>query len=237
MPGKSLDHEKIAETAEQLSKRIGERFPNAGLYRISQELLELGSKARIIVPVITKPIYTVRIAVVVLIAIITTFLVSLFWAVFKQFEQISDADVTDLVGTLEAGTNELVLTGLAILFLVNLETRIKRSRAIAAIHELRSIAHVIDMHQLSKDPAYYRKYSGETKSSPERELTLPELIRYLDYCSELLAITSKTAAIYVHRLNDAVVLAAVSDVKSRCTGLSGKIWQKLQIAQSIVEEN
>ena len=236
MPGRSLNPDKIAETAEKLSLRVGERFPGAGLYSISQELLELGSKARETALVIFRPIYWVRIAVAFLIAVITVFMASLLWALSSQFDEISRANITDIVGALEAGTNELVLTGLAIFFLLNLETRIKRTRAIRAIHELRSIAHVIDMHQLSKDPAYYRDYSGETKSSPQRKLTLPELIRYLDYCSELLSLTSKTAAVYAQHFNDGVVLAAVSDVESLCTALSGKIWQKLQIAESILQE-
>jgi len=66
-------------------------------------------------------------------------------------------------------------------------------------------------------------------------LTLPELIRYLDYCSEMLSVTSKIAALYIQRFNDGVVLNAVSDVETLCSGLSGKVWQKLQIAESALD--
>ena len=40
------------------------------------------------------------------------------------------------------------------------------------------------------------------------------LARYLDYCSEMLSITSKVAALYVQDLDDAVVLSTVSDIQS-----------------------
>jgi len=232
VPEKSLDPQKIAATAETLSRRIFERFPQSGLYRISTELMQLGDQARDNAPLIARPIYSVRAAVGVLIAMIIGFVISLILAVQPDASEITKAEFVDIVAALEAGTNELVLVGLAIFFLLNLETRIKRSKAMRSIHELRSIAHVIDMHQLSKDPAYYRQYSGATKSSPKRQLTLPQLVRYLDYCSELLSLTSKMAALYVQRFHDGVTLAAVSDVETLCTGLSGKIWQKLQIAES-----
>ncbi len=235
MPLRSLNPEKIADTAKKLSRRIHERFPEAGLYRVSLELIQLGDKARDRAPVIARPIYPVRIAVGVLIAVIVAIVGSLIWAVMPQLNQIAQVDLVDIVAVLEAGTNELVLVGLAIFFLVNLETRIKRAQVMRAIHELRSIAHVIDMHQLSKDPSSFRQYSGATESSPDRKLSLPEMIRYLDYCSELLSVTSKISALYVQGLKDSVVMAAVSDVETLCTSLSNKIWQKLQIAESALK--
>jgi hypothetical protein len=41
----------------------------------------------------------------------------------------------------------VVLVGAGIFFMVTLETRIKRRRALAALRELRAVAHIIDMHQ------------------------------------------------------------------------------------------
>ncbi len=230
-----LDAKKIAETAEKLSRRIFERFPVSGLYAISRELVQLGSKAEEAAPRIARPIYSVRITVGILIAAILGIVVSSIWAVILQLGEITQSRLVEIVSALEAGTNELVLIGLAIFFLVNLETRIKRARALRAIHELRSIAHVIDMHQLTKDPARFRHHFGTTESSPKRELTLSELVRYLDYCSELLSVTSKIAALYVQRFNDGVVLEAVSEVETLCVALSRKVWQKLQIAESALD--
>ncbi len=237
MPGKLLKPDKIAETATRLSMRISERFPESGLYRASLELLDLSDKARESALKISRPIYALRVGVGVLIAVIVAIVVSMVMVGIEQMHELSRASVTEVVGALEAGTNELVLIGLAIFFLVNLETRLKRARALRDVHELRSIAHVIDMHQLAKDPAVHRMYFGATPSSPARPLSLPEMVRYFDYCSELLSLTSKIAALYIQRFNDGVVLSAVSDVESLCANLSAKIWQKMQVAENILADS
>jgi hypothetical protein len=225
--------EKIADTANKLSQRIHERFPDSGLFGISTELVSQGEKARLTAPLIGRPIYSVRVAVGLLIIAILVLAITLVLTAVESTNQVTDVNVIDLVTALEAGTNQVVLIGLAIFFLVNLETRIKRSRALRAIHELRSLAHVIDMHQLTKDPGYYRGTFKNTDSSPERTLSLAEIMRYLDYCAELLSITSKFAALYAQEINDRVVLAAVSEVEALVAGLSQKIWQKLDIAEKI----
>ena len=110
-----------------------------------------------------------------------------------------------------------------------LEGRIKRRRALGAIHELRSIAHIVDMHQLTKDPERYLSRQPDTASSPVRDMNREQLGRYLDYCSELLSVAAKLAALYVQDFADPVVLEAVSEVETLTTGLSGKIWQKITL--------
>ena len=66
----------------------------------------------------------------------------------------------------ESGINNAVMIAIGIFFLVTIETRIKRRRALHAIHELRSMAHVIDLHQLTKDPDRLRKDRADTPNSP-----------------------------------------------------------------------
>jgi hypothetical protein len=131
----------------------------------------------------------------------------------------------------ESLINDLVFLGVAIFFLVSLETRVKRKRALAALHRLRSVAHIVDMHQLTKDPDRIRSPETDTASSPQRALTPAELGRYLDYCSELLSVVSKLAALHAQRFNDSVTLAAVNEVETLCTGLSNKIWQKITLIE------
>ena len=64
-----------------------------------------------------------------------------------------------------------------------------------------------------------------------------DLGRYLDYCSELLSLCGKVAALYVQRFDDGVALAAVNEIEGLCTGLSRKIWQKIIVLQALpVEE-
>lgn len=142
----------------------------------------------------------------------------------------SKIGLTELVQVVEAGINDIVLIGAAIFFLVTLETRYKRGRALESIHELRSIAHIIDMHQLTKDPErIINKNYANTSTSPRTNMTRFELRRYFDYCSEMLSLTGKIAAVYVQEFNDGVALSSVNEVETLCTGLSRKIWQKMSI--------
>lgn len=85
------------------------------------------------------------------------------------------------------------------------------------------------MHQLTKGPEHALRAVASTASSPVRTLTRPQLARYLDYCSELLALTSKLAALHAQHLHDPVVLDAVNDIETLTADLSRKIWQKITI--------
>ena len=85
------------------------------------------------------------------------------------------------------------------------------------------------MHQLTKDPEMVLAGRAPTAASPQRNMTPFELNRYLDYCSEMLALVSKIAALYVQSFPDSDTVAAVNDIESLITELSQKIWQKLVI--------
>ncbi len=137
--------------------------------------------------------------------------------------------LVEFVQLLESGINDVVLVGAAIFFLVTLENRIKRHRALAAIHEMRAIAHVIDMHQLTKDPEWVLGRGQETGVLPARTMSAFELSRYLDYCSEMLSLTGKVAVLYIQHFDDDVALAGVNEVENLTNGLSRKIWQKLMV--------
>ncbi len=137
--------------------------------------------------------------------------------------------VAEVLQSIDAATSELIFLSLVVLFLVSLETRLKRRTALRMLHRLRSIAHIVDMHQLTKDPEHVLHRVPSTASSPARTLSRAQLPRYLDYCSELLALTSKLAALHAQHLNDAVVLSAVNDIEALTADLSRKIWQKISI--------
>ena len=100
--------------------------------------------------------------------------------------------------------------------------------------ELRALAHIIDMHQLTKDPEMVLGEHPPTESSPARNLTPFQLNRYLDYCSEMLSLVSKIGALYVQSFPDAQALAAVADIGNLTTELSQKIWQKIMILDRYV---
>lgn len=60
-----------------------------------------------------------------------------------------------------------------------------------------------------------------------------ELARYLDYCSEMLSIISKVAALYVQKFDDAVTLAAVNEVEQLTGSLSQKLWLKIDLLERV----
>jgi hypothetical protein len=143
--------------------------------------------------------------------------------------------LTELVQVTESAINDVVFLGIAIFFLMTVEGRLKRRIALKRIHQLRSIAHIVDMHQLTKDPDRLTVEQPDTASSPVRTMTRAQLGRYLDYCSELLSLTGKVAALFVERFNDSVVLQAVNEIEDLTTGLSRKIWQKITILERRAE--
>jgi len=230
---KSLDSEKIIETIEQLCRRIDERFPASGLSRVCRELLSVAVESQKRSAWIAKPHNSLRVGIGVLIAVIVAALVVV---VMNATLPRNGFDLVALVQVSEAGINVSILLSAAILFLVTAEARIKRSRALKAIHELRALAHVIDMHQLTKDPERLLAGRIETPSSPTQNLSASQLIKYLDYCSEMLSLIGKLAALYVQKFDDPVALGAVNEVEELTTGLSRKIWQKIMILNTFVTE-
>ena len=103
-------------------------------------------------------------------------------------------------------------------------------------HELRSIAHVVDMHQLTKDPTIILNQGVRTPSSPVRTMTRFSLARYLEYCAEMLALTGKLSALMAGETEDHVVIAAAGDVETLCTDLGRKVWQKIMILGELDEK-
>lgn len=221
-----LDPEKIVTTVEMLQRRIGERFPNSGLVEVCSELLKVARESQERAAWIARPQRALRASIGVLVVVIVAGLA----LIFSSLRLPSGGfDVAGFIQVSEAGVNLVIVLGAVILFLFTVETRIKRSRAIKAIHELRALAHVIDMHQLTKDPERSAGGSRHTASSPKHNLTPFELTRYLDYCSEMLSVTGKVAALYVQKFDDPVVLTAAEDIETLTNGLARKIWQKIMI--------
>jgi len=66
-----------------------------------------------------------------------------------------------------------------------IEERFPSSGLSRVCQELRVIAHIIDLHQLTEDPSKLYQPILLTPASPKNELSASELGRYLDYCSAL----------------------------------------------------
>jgi hypothetical protein len=226
---RQLDSQEIISTVKALTARIEGRFPNSGLGKISAELLRVANENVERVQWIQKPNIWLRTGAALLIIGMIIMVIGLV----GHIHQFQMNDYTNFIQALDASIGSVVFIGAAILFLVSWENRIKRSRALKAVHELRAMAHIVDMHQLTKDPENYFGRATRPVKPPKREMTPFELNRYFDYCSDSLALISKIAALYVQGFQDPVLLDAVDDVEDLTSGLSRKIWQKIIILENL----
>ena len=224
-----LEPEKIIDSVSILEKRISDRFPDSGLKKVCHEFLILAEQTKKNIASISKPNIPLKVFSYLIIALgIGGIIFSLSLIQFK----LKTIDLEKLISLSNGLFNNLFLIGAAFLFLVTMESRIKRKRAIKSLHKLRVISHVIDMHQLTKDP-YIKNTENNTENSPVRSYTIFELQRYLDYCSEASALIGKVAALYAQSLPDAVIVSSVNEIEILTTGLSRKIWQKIVVIQNI----
>lgn len=222
----SLEPRFIVETAERLRRRISERFPGSGLLGLAESVEKLARDADKRGTAIARPHYPLRAAAWALGAALVLGLGAAFLQVRVSR---SVGSVAELLQGADAAVNLTLLLGAAILSVAKLEERLRRRKALALVHELKELAHVVDMHQLTKDPEAVPGGASRTESSPKRTLTPFELGRYLDYSTEMLSVLGKIAAIYARRIQDPVVLEAVDDAENLTTALAGKIWQKIAI--------
>jgi hypothetical protein len=227
---RQLDAAKIVETVVQLQSRIRERFPEAALNGVAAELHSVASESAARAERLGRPYLVLRAGVglfsLVLVALIASTVVGM-----NLKARVSS--VVEFVQMMESGINDVLFVGAAIFFLFTYEGRLRRERALRAIHELRVLAHIVDMHQLTKDPDRVFNPAPRTPTSPELKMSRFELARYLDYCTEMLSIVSKVGALYVQNLQDPVILEAVDGVEDLTNGLSRKIWQKIMILDTI----
>lgn len=228
---RQLDPAKIVQTAQTLRNRIRERFPESGLSKLAAELHTVAEEGMGRTAWIEKPHLPLRALMFCLVAAIAFIL----YRMLGHLRLPNIEDWPNFIQFLEASLSAMFFIGATVVFLVSCEMRIKRQRALKALYELRAMAHIVDMHQLTKDVDRFIFEGPKTASSPKRNLTPFELSRYLDYCSELLSIISKIAALYIQGLKDQVVLSAVEDVENLTLELSQKVWQKITILEQAQE--
>lgn len=218
---------EICKTIELLRERIATRFPGSGLSQVSEELSRIAKSAQAEIERLRKPLWLARIGAALGIAGIVAISAGLgFVAMSGPFDR---ANLYEFLQGVEAAANEVILLAIGIFFMLTLETRVKRKAVLKALYGLRSIIHVVDMHQLTKDPEYVFVPGAAPALGHETVLTRFQMVRYLDYCSELFALSSKVAALYSQHVNDPVVVAAVNEVESLAATLAQKVWQKIMI--------
>ncbi|MBI3558544.1 MAG: hypothetical protein HY074_19925 [Deltaproteobacteria bacterium] len=219
---KSLDANEIVHTAAELARRIDERFPKRGISRVAASLLRVAEDAAERTRLIKEAHIPIRIVMALTVILILAPLLGVL-PMLRISPNILGA--TEFIQTFESLLGTVFFLGAIITFLVSLEIRFKRSRALEAIHEMRAMAHIIDMHQLTKDPE--RVLVGENK------LTAFELSRYFDYLTDMLALIAKISALYVQEFHDPVALAAADQIEDLTTQLSQKVFQKTMVLERL----
>ena len=225
-----LDPVFVQATVDRLALRIARRFPTRHLGGIA---VELGGLIREVTEQshvewrrnrVIRMVCAVLAAAVAVVAAIAVILV-----VREAVRGSGGVQGVQWLSILESGILDLTYASIAIFFLTSLPNRLTRRRLLAVLHRLRAMAHVVDMHQLTKDPERLQDRFLATSASVEFDLTAAELANYLDYCTEILSLIAKTAALCADESTDAVVLDTVSEVETLTIGLSRKIWQKISL--------
>ncbi|WP_392544050.1 hypothetical protein [Oryzobacter telluris] len=228
-----LDSVYVEQTVGRLEARIRARFPDRRLGDAAHAL-------RTAVPQIHDAFeasktrrrrvrWAARVTSVVLVLVAVA---AIALALRDPVLRGTDSSV-DWLPIAESTVNDLVFTAIAVFFLWALPERMERRTLLDLLHRLRSLAHVIDMHQLDKDPEQARAAYHPTAQSPARPiLDAEQLHHYLDYCSELVSLIAKTAALCAERTSDAVVLGTVSEIETLAAQMSQKIWQKISLLPS-----
>lgn len=224
-----LAAEHVGGTVAQLERRIDARFGERGLTKAARDLGQLvvlvqteteQSRERL-----QRTTLTARaVGLVIVGATLVALVVGLRSAVIDGLER-----TVDWVPLVESVVNDLVFAAIAVVFLWAFPERLERRTLLQLLHRLRSLAHVIDMHQLSKDPEQVSATYTPTAQSVRHGLDADQLHHYLGYCSEMLSLTAKTAALCGEHTADGVVLETVSYVETLTTELSNKIWQKISL--------
>ncbi|MBB6428614.1 hypothetical protein [Algisphaera agarilytica] len=229
-PTIELRSERIVMTIELLIERIDYRLPGRGLGNTARLLRSLAGEAVSKSVDVQKPNMTLRVINAVIVSAMLGVLMKIGLSYLHALRFSDTYEPFSVLEGIDAAISTVVYLGLLILFVFSVETRLKRRKVLAAVQEMRALAHVIDMHQFSKDPErlVHEELIVIDPTNPDAKPQVDQLTpflmgRYLDYCSEMLSLIGKVAALYAQNTQDAVVLAAVDEIETLTTGLSGKI--------------
>jgi hypothetical protein len=225
-----LDSSQVVDTTSRLQRRVSARFPERGLARVSAELVRVagqvadsasGARQRLRRIRLGTRLLSVLVVLITLVALVLTLRDAVLIGLERSFEWLP---------LIESTVNDIVFAALAVYFLYALPNRIERSYLLGQLHRLRSLAHIVDMHQLTKDPERLRPGFTTTPETVDVHLsTTHAMENYLDYCSEMLSLIGKIAALCAEESQDPVILDTVSTIETLTTGMSRKIWQKISL--------
>ena len=232
-----IDPAAVHETIVKLEARIAAHFPVSGLRRVAQDLIDVSHDTPQRIRMIRRRSVIRRMLAWLLSALIIAILVTI--PLMLRPGKINT--LAEAIQVMEAALSAAFFIGASLVFLLTWETRMRHQRTMDAVHELRALAHVVDMHQLTKDPpmllgvdvtsSQLAMPAAAAAAPPPRTYTPFELQRYLDYCSEMLALIRKVGVLYVQDSTDGATIAIVDEIEDLTNGLSRKCWQKIMVIQ------
>jgi hypothetical protein len=224
-----VDPEQVVKTLERLRSRIAARFPDRGLSKVAGQLATMGDEITSKVHYSQKRLQRTRWAARTLsLLIVLTAVILLALALGGAVTDGPDRSF-EWLPLIESTINDMVFAAIAVYFLTELPNRLERRRLLRQLHQLRSLAHIVDMYQLTKAPEQLRPHTIAVSGDDDDHLTRDDMARYLDYCSEMLSLIGKIAALCAEKSQDSVVLGTVSTIETLTTGMSQKIWQKISL--------
>ncbi|YCM44083.1 hypothetical protein V2O64_22505 [Verrucomicrobiaceae bacterium 227] len=228
---RKIDPEKLILTVSKLADRVEGEFPKSGLSAVANEVAAVAEGTVERVHEIEKPKIFLRIMVGILVAVAIAgpFLFSVLLSFSEEVNNLGDfLEATD------AGLHLLLILTGGVIFLVGLENRLRRNQALEALAEFRSLAHLLDLHQINKDPGLDRMVPPEPDLRTVRSDSA--LADYLDFSGDLLSIIGKLAAFYAQNLSDRVVLDAVNEIETLTSSLSNKLWLKIIVLREMMRD-
>ena len=223
-----LNAEAVKTTVLRLSERIEARFPDRNLRHVCRSLA--GAVDDLLIQPQSRWYSVAKVGSRALLGLIGLIaVVGITMLIVQAADDRSPETVWEWIQIIESIINDVVFAGIAIFFLWQFPGRLQRAHDLEALHRLRSLAHVIDMHQLTKDPERLRPDFKPTSASMDIGLDAIQLGNYLDYCSEMLSLVGKTAALFAEKSTDTAVLHTVEGIEDLTTGMSRKIWQKIAL--------
>ncbi|PWH07077.1 hypothetical protein DEO23_08220 [Brachybacterium endophyticum] len=224
-----LDGAAVRRSAQSLQQRISSRFPDRTLWEVCGEVVGIVDEINTGSGISRRRVRAARVLSrlgMLLVAIFLGGAVAL--AVIQVATSPGAVGPLDLLPLIETIVNDLVFGGIAVFFLYSVPERMERARVLRILHRLRSLAHVIDMHQLTKVPERLERGSREQGGM---DLDRADLTRYLDFCTEMLSLVGKSGALFAEDTTDGDVLDAVQGIEALTSDMARKVWQKIGIIQ------
>ena len=223
-----LEAPAVRETVEELYGRIEARFPKRGLLGVCGDLILLVEQVQTSAGQGQRQIRMARIASRVVMAfVVVVTVLALLLALHDAFFDEDVKNSSTCSPLTETAISDIVFAAIAIFFLWSFPERLQRSRLLNLLHQLRSTAHVIDMHQLTKDPEQLKPSFVPTaqeqaaRHDPRPGRALPRLLLRDAQPGRQ---DRRPVRRGVPRL---VILETVATIETLTVGLSRKIWQKI----------